>query len=550
MLSTRLLYIVPRDAQLEQFVADGPRELAAARVSGPLKISDIRNFSLAKLLREHRKNECQVFAITVQSLCEKRGYDVIKELMTSGIWMTVVDEYHHYGLDKQWGRAAIALPHSFLLAMSATPYRPYDDSAFPGEPDVTVSYRDAAIGEKCLKPLHGHAYHYRIDTLDGEGNVTSYTTEELASAAGSDAPDAIEAFRIERKMRWSPKYVSPLVRVPIERLEPGCQALVSAMCVSHAKLICEQLCGMFPELRIDWVGTGTHGRANEENDAVIKKFCPPKNDFGIRVPELDVLVHVGIAGEGLDATHISEVMFLRPASPCNQDHQIIGRGSRVIYGREITCHISFDASTQFAYNGYIGDSIMDAIDGKVEPQEKNNSNPEPDYPEPPELPSEPDIRIFDMELLRIDSGDSGVQRMAEVLEHQHHAGYIKDQIDAKTLKTDLTNPQWDLIRDIYLIMRKKEADVYNEIAIAQQWREAVDAALRNITGLTLSMMFKNGARIEKSLIGDVKKRLNTQKKKICGSIENDIATCRRHYTWLEQLGRELRSTEKLPTWLE
>src|ERR1700745_2730948 len=64
-LSTRLLYIVPRDAQLEQFIQDGPSELALAGVRGPLRIFDIRQSPLNKLLREHHQNTTQVFAITV-----------------------------------------------------------------------------------------------------------------------------------------------------------------------------------------------------------------------------------------------------------------------------------------------------------------------------------------------------------------------------------------------------------------------------------------------------------------------------------------------------
>ena len=84
-------------------------------------------------------------------------------------------------------------------------------------------------------------------------------------------------------MRWSPKYVSPLVRIPIERMlldriSSGykLQAIVGAMCVSHAELVCEQLKALFPELAIDWVGTGTNGRPSDVNQKIIEQFCPRK----------------------------------------------------------------------------------------------------------------------------------------------------------------------------------------------------------------------------------------------------------------------------------
>ena len=114
--------------------------------------------------------------------------------------------------------------------------------------------------------------------------------------------------RIERQMRWSPKYVSPLIYNPFDRLEatrshmPGikCQALVGAMCCSHAQMICDQIRTMYPNLAIEWVGTGPNGRADDENKAILARFCPPKVDGQRRSMDvkLDVLVHVGMAGEG------------------------------------------------------------------------------------------------------------------------------------------------------------------------------------------------------------------------------------------------------------
>jgi superfamily II DNA or RNA helicase len=545
-LSTRLLYVVPRDSQLNQFVEDGPYNLGLAGLEGPCTVDDIRFYPLSKLLRDHRDNKCQVFAITVQSLCERRGYDACRELMQIGQWMIVIDEHQHYGLDKSWGRVIRTLPpYSFLLAMSATPYRPTEDSAF-GKPDISLSYREGCE-EGCLKPLHGHAYHYRIDAIDESGDVKSYTTEELTEAAGGTGEDRIERFRVERKMRWSPKYVSPLVRVPIERMEQGCQALISAMCVSHADLVCQQLRGMFPELRIDWVGTGEFGRSDEENKDVLNKFCPPKDDFGVRVPELDVLVHVGIAGEGLDATNVSEVVFLRPGGQNNRDNQVIGRGARIMKGRDVTCHVNFDASTEMASNGYIGENIMDAIDGLPKKVEESKP-PDPDYPAPPPLPIEPYIQIYDMELLRIDSG--GVQRMAEALAAAHKSGFVKDGIDLAELRANPSHPVWNTVEDLYRMMRRKEAERYNEQSFIRQWRDAVEQATRNITGLTLSLMQKNGTRIERTLVGDIKKRLNWRKKTYCGSVENTVESCKTHYDWLQALGKQMRESNKIPGWLQ
>jgi len=130
-----------------------------------------------------------VFAVTAQALIKAAG-DIVRALMETGSWMITVDEYHHYGMEKSWGKAVTSLNYSFLLAMSATPYRPDEDSAF-GPPDVVVSYREA-VEQACVKPLKGHSYVYKIDAVLQSGEIQTMTTDELVKDAGSDKPADIE----------------------------------------------------------------------------------------------------------------------------------------------------------------------------------------------------------------------------------------------------------------------------------------------------------------------------------------------------------------------
>lgn len=541
----RILYVVPSDAQLTQFILDGPRNLALANVDGPLAVTDLRFIAPQTVLTRHRRNECQVFTITVQALLQPSGKLICSQLFETGQWLIVIDEYHHYGVAKSWGKAINGLPRAFLLAMSATPYRPDADSAF-GAPDVVVTYR-AAVEQNAVKPLRGHSYEYRIDAINETGEVVSYTTQELADAAGGDDPERIERLRIKRKMRWSPKYVSPLVRIPIERMlvervrtGQRLQALVSAMCVSHAELVCTQLRSMFPELAIEWVGTGEYGRSNEENADILRKFCPPKDETGERPSSLDVLVHVGMAGEGLDVVDVSEIILLRTARANNRDLQTIGRASR--YRADIIGNINFDSSTELASNNYVGAAIMDAMD--LAPAQADDEPSEPREPndDVPELPDQPNILIANLELVRIDSGDAGVQRMARVLESANVTG-----IDYNRLQ-NLDDPEWQKIIDIYRNFRRKEASELDERSSIAQWRNAVDNAVSVVAGLVIKTMMRSGTRIDRSLIGDIKKRINFRKKEACGEIANDIALCRNHWNWIKQLERNIRSNG-LPLWL-
>lgn len=541
----RILMIVTATGQLDQFCNDAAHEFRDAGVPAPLKIVDVGYQGVAAL-KAHRTNTAQIFVITVQSLKERRGMENVLKLLQSGQWMICVDEYHHYGIDKAWGLSVLGLPRVFLLAMSATPYRPGDDSAF-GPPDLIITYRDA-VTERAIKALRGHSYNFRIDVIDEHGRETSYTSAQIAALAGSAEPEQIEKFRIQRKMRWSPKYVSPLVCHPIdrmmsERLATGfkLQALVCAMCVSHAEFVCEQLRALYPELTIEWVGTGEYGRTPEENTDILKKFCLPKDNDGRRPSsQIDVLVHVGIAGEGLDTTTVSEIVFLSSAAISNRALQIIGRAARFL-NEEIEGNVNFDASSEFTKRGYVGTAIMDAMDFK-EPMTTDDDPPKPRNFELDELPEEPGIRIFNLELLNIDSGDPGVQLFAQLASKLEPQTYSFARLSANS-----ADPQWKDVIDLYRMMRTKEAEEFNEKSILKQWDDAVETAVRHCTNRLLKLVIRDDRPINGEMIGRIKKAINQRKKSLFGEKQKDVEVLKRHYKWCCQLEREI--IEKgIPAW--
>ena len=539
----RLLVIFPTDAQLEQFVKDGPDDLRCSGLDAPYKVVDVRFFG-AHSIKKHLTNEAQVFAITVQSLINSRGIDNVYKLMEKCNWMVVVDEYHHYGIDKSWGQVVRSLPMKYLLAMSATPSRKQDDSAF-GQPDVSVIYSQA-LKENAVKKLMGHSYRYRIDAVMENGEIQSLTTDDLVSQAGSECPAAIEALRINRKMRWSPKYVSPLVTIPIERMlqqriKTGyrLQAIVGAMCVSHAKMVCDQLHGLFPELDIDWIGTGDDGRRPEINKDILARFCPPKDENGKRNATLDVLVHVGMAGEGLDSTHVSEIVHLNKASKNNSNDQENGRASRVL--GDVVGNINFDSSSEYNTMGYVGAAIMDAMDGSEPNPDDDTDDGDDNSDEIQELPDEPTIQIWDMELESIDSGDPGVQRMSNIM---RESGY---KIDWDNME-DLDHPDWKIVKEKFYQLRNLEAREQDEKSTIMQWQDSVKSAMTVVTGRVIRMMTAEGVRPQKGLAGDVKTRINKQKKANCGAITEDVEICKQHYKWIKSLERNLIE-RGLPQWL-
>jgi len=455
--------------------------------------------------------------------------------------MVVVDEYHHYGIDLPFGNAVNALPYEFLLCMSATPYRPAQDGAF-GTPDVEVRYRNA-VKQNAVKPLRGYSYNYKVDAITEDNEVITFSTDELVAEAGGESAKKIEKMIYDRKLRWSPKYISPLVSNPLsrmiaERVRCGykLQAIVGAMCVSHAEMVCEQIRSAFPDLSCDWVGTGDDGKTNEQNAKILAAFAPTDGSD----PLLDVLVHVGMAGEGLDTVRVSEVIHLNAAGHNNTNNQENGRAARYLSG--VTGHINFDACSGFAMKGYVGNAIMDAMDNEPPGDPGNDPTPGDGGTDWVDLPEEPLIRLIDVECTSIDSGDETVKMMATWM-----VGNV-----AGFTKSDLDNPEsevWSKAEEGVRRMRAAEAEQMNEKSAIKQWKDSVDNALSVVAGNVIKMAKSNGLRVEKSFFGDVKKRINGKKKREIGAIEVDVDVYRKHYEWLKRLETQLKSTRAMPEWL-
>ena len=123
--ATRLLYVVPTLAQRAQFAADGPSEFAEVGLPGPRTICDL-GYSVKQAILNHRSDHAQIFTVTIQSLLERgTTIDYVRDLMRTGLWALVIDEYHHYGLDREMDRR----PHRTALRVSPGAVR---DTAAPG----------------------------------------------------------------------------------------------------------------------------------------------------------------------------------------------------------------------------------------------------------------------------------------------------------------------------------------------------------------------------------------------------------------------------------
>jgi Type III restriction enzyme, res subunit len=541
--ANRCLYTVPRSVQAQQAAEDFPREVAAA--TGEAVKSFILGESQTSAWRAHRKNEAEIFIATIQSLVSSpRTQEALAEMMQTGQWFLVVDEYHHYGNsdDNTWTQRANALPRTALLAMSATPDRPDGPSPF-GKPDVAVTYLEA-WREGAVKALTLHAYEYRVDAVTVNGDVIPFNTRDLFSEAGSDSPQDVDRWMASRQMRWSPKYVSPLIHHPTERIlglrTQGIRAqmLVQAISCSHAKTVCEQVSALVPPgMRVDWVGTGPNGRSDADNGRILREFCPPKDRTGLRPWTLDVLVNVGMAGEGLDCVNVCEIVFLTSPNRTNSALQSIGRGARTMpgVGQQPTCTVNTDGASELAE--YVGKKIMEVFDdGKLDvkerepPEERERSD---DY-EP--LPDTLSVAILDVNLTDIRTDPVFQRLVAEI---------VPEVPEATPEKVER------LVEDKYRrIMSERDAR-FNQSAIEAQTRNGVDAAVGKVASLIMRRATtQRGLRPDKSFIGDLFKRINSQKKRALGQSVKDasVEQLEQHYRWVKQLEARVLSGE-IPEWL-
>ena len=550
----RLLWIVPRRAQADQAAESIPDDMQ--RILGvhdllcdPKGRARSFNFSATppQAYKAHRTGQCEIFVATVQSLMAKDTIGLLREMMQAGRWMIVIDEHHHYGdIDtSRWVQEIHSLPSVCRLAMSATPDRS-DGSSYFRKPDIKVTYTDA-IRQNAVKRLHLNVYDYLLDVTIG-GEVHQFTCDELFDVLGlkNPTPEQIEIKQGERKMRWNPKYISPLVEYPIYRMASRRaegvkdQMIVQAMSCSHAQMLCDQIRSIAPEgVCVDWVGTGPNGRTPEQNEKVLEQFCPAKDKNGKRNWTLDILVNVGIAGEGLDTVDVCEVVFCTRPNINPSTLQTIGRAARIMRNvkEQPVAHISVDRVSDL--REYVGFDIRRVFDDDTseadESETREASERENEYKP---LPDEPNVWVENVELVDIHQSPEFIMLKAAV---------EKEPKFSNSFASEEEKTAWLIAQ--YKQIKQAEAQKMNASATIAQLREQIAAATSKLTGLVMRRS-SGPLRHDKTLPGDIMKKINTRRKIECGSDVKraDISQLEAHWQFMRRLETTLLRGD-IPTWL-
>lgn len=540
-----MLVVVPQVGQATQAGEDIPRELAAM---GILTKSCNIGEGAVHALRQYRAGVL-VFILTVQALVQSQRTVAAVQQITGGKRVfLVVDEYHHYGLDAAWTAELKKIPHVAFLAMSATPDRKGEPPTF-GVPDIAMSYVDA-VEEGAVKPLHLHSYDYRIDFVsEATGEVSSFAVSELVAEAGS-SPDNLEKWIAARKARWTPKYVSPLITHPVERLislfadhgRRG-QMVVYALCCSHARVVCEQIRALIPEgMTVDWVGTGINGRSDDENRQVLERFCPPKDKATGRRPwTLHICVSVGMTGEGLDVCDATECVFLNSTKIHNTSKQQIGRLSRVMRGYDGEGHINVDAGSPWAR--HFGRKVMKAIDaanGEVDDSDDgtdaDDGDDEDDLKDYKPIPVGSLVDVTDVTLVDIQSDPEYI--------------FIKAAVKEQGIARGLDEAEADRVAADAALRYKQRSDQRFSTTYQQaEARDRLHARTRKVAGLALRLGLRRGRVMTREMPGEYMKRINTAKRGALGAVEASTPEeLERHNDWVRNLEAELLRGD-FPSWM-
>jgi hypothetical protein len=244
-----------------------------------------------------------------------------------------------------------------------------------------------------------------------------------------------------------------------------------------------------------------------------------------------------MAGEGLDTVYVSEVIHLNPANKTNSNDQENGRAARFL--PDVMAYVNVETGSDYACEEYLGRGIEKAFD--MSPAEASEDDSEPtdfeDRGDWPELPEEPEIDIYDVTCIQINTGDwPQVERMEQAVSKA--SGRPLDDPEVKQAAIEF-----------YLDMKRKEAEMFNDRSLVEQWKSSVDKALGYVSRRVIFEMMPNATRVDRGLSGDIRRRINTRKKFELGAVDKDVALLKKHWHWLKDLERQLIKGE-IPQWLQ
>jgi len=366
----RALVTVPNDDLRETWALEaqenaefwGSSIIRATKEYAGLKVTGITSD-----YRNHESGKAEIFVASYQGICRNPSF--YGELLATGSWQLINDEFHRLSEDRAWGRAIRELMRQGNIAvatmLSATPirtdrehtiagcYQP-DGDAYIFVPDVQVTLREAR-DEQAIREPRGHIGHYGVDVIPpGQDTAVHVTTELLRKEGIKDMKEFQEKYGVfnvyeaRKELRLDNKYIAQQVHEALDlydaknaRHSGQHQILGFGMGCDHIKMLAQQFNTVAGDGFADWVGVARPSQ--EENKAIIQRF---------KDGTLPCLLNVDMFGEGSNNVRASIVVDFSIIYSDTKNLQRLGRGLRrnraIAKYSDDVCDVIASADTEMA----------------------------------------------------------------------------------------------------------------------------------------------------------------------------------------------------------
>jgi hypothetical protein len=331
----RLLMVVANLTQVNQILRECRQDLNDFGIkvrtdSQGIPVYHYRNDGQSVLYA--RNGTFEIFVTTIQSVDAGVKNGTVFSLLRTGNWLLFLDETHHLADDFSWGETVKLLfgEIKFVLAVSATPLREDLRNVFGKQgTDVCLNFQRALDEGNVLKDIKIRALDFNIKSFQFEGDITYKASDLGTGKVLGNAREATEQTKLRRF--WD--FINPLLNKAFQRtIERSAQMRIRGKILVRvsrqwiAEEVAKMVSGRFG-LSADWIGCDLRDEAT--NQAVIERFLMEDGD-----DKLDVLIQVGMAGEGFNCKRIITLVDLTaPRSVFGiQTKQFILRGVRWMPG--------------------------------------------------------------------------------------------------------------------------------------------------------------------------------------------------------------------------
>lgn len=227
--------------------------------------------------------------------------------------LIIVDEAHHAPA-ASWQNINETFPGAKKMYLTATPFRS-DGTPIRAEPVYTYRLGDAIAAGYVKNIVRVDAVAAEM-TFTVEGESQSYTREEIMDlreetwfSRGVALSDVCNETIVDRSVQ--------LLQAKQRRGTERHQIIGAACSIRHA----ERVAALYRGRGVDAAFVASEGMTTEEREERLRAY-----ERG----ELDVMVHVGILGEGYDNPNISIAAIFRPFRSTAPYTQFVGRALRAL----------------------------------------------------------------------------------------------------------------------------------------------------------------------------------------------------------------------------